>query len=205
MRITSEKGVQLFCLAVAALFVIAQPTAGAEKSKSNDRSLHLSVMRISEPPTQYVEFCKANPGHCNMTGDSVLVYSERLMNLMGEINRRVNSEYRFVEDWEAHGVEELWSYPSGGVADCEDYALEKRKRLVDRRLPRAALTMAIVSHKKFLSSHAVLLIETTEGTYVLDNLTNDVLLWNVAPYNYESRERPDGKWDRYDQSYWTYQ
>jgi len=72
-------------------------------------------------------------------------------------------------------------------------------------LSRAAFTMAIVSHKKLLSMHAVLLAETTEGTFVLDNLTNDVLLWNQAPYNFEARERTDGKWTRFDQSYWTYE
>ncbi len=149
MRISAQKTARFLYLALAALLVIAWPAIGAEKSKSNDRSLHLPITRICDPPTQYLEFCQANPGQCDMVGDSVLVYSERLMNLLAEINLRVNSEYRFVEDWETHGVEELWSYPSGGAADCEDYALEKRKRLVDRGLPRAALTIAVVSHKKF--------------------------------------------------------
>lgn len=205
MRIKSQKGEQFLYLSIAAFLVMAQPALGAEKNNSDDHSLHLPVMRISEPPTQYKEFCEANPGQCEMTGAHVLAYSEPLMSMVVEINQRVNSDYSFVQDWEAHGVEELWSYPSGGVADCEDYALEKRKRLVDRGLPRAALTMAIVSHKKLLSAHTVLLVETTEGTFLLDNLTNDVLLWNRAPYNFEARERPDGKWDRYDQNYWTYE
>lgn len=53
--------------------------------------------------------------------------------------------------------------------------------------------------------HALLLVETTGGTYVLDNLVDEILLWNEAPYNFEARERVDGQWDRFDQSIWTYE
>jgi predicted transglutaminase-like cysteine proteinase len=77
--------------------------------------------------------------------------------------------------------------------------------LLARELPRAAFTMAFVHHKKEMFAHSVLPVETNAGTFVLDNLTGDILLSNQAPYNYEARERGDGKWDRFDKSYRIYE
>jgi hypothetical protein len=42
-----------------------------------------------------------------------------------------------MEHW---GVIEQWDYPADGKGDCEDYALFKRKILVDEGFPRQALT-----------------------------------------------------------------
>lgn len=108
-------------------------------------------------------------------------------------------------DEDLYGAEEYWALPSGGVGDCEDVALYKRELLVQRGLPRGAMTMAIVHHKTTLASHAALLVETTEGTYLLDSLTGEVVLWHLSPYNFESRERQDGTWERYDQDSWSYE
>ena len=67
------------------------------------------------------------------------------------------------------------------------------------------MTIAIVHHQKAMFPHAVLLVETTAGTFLLDNLDNRVVRWHAAPYNFESRELPDGSWERYDQSNWSYE
>jgi hypothetical protein len=50
----------------------------------------------------------------------------------------------------------------------------------------------------------LLLIETTQGTYAMDRFSNEILLWYQLPYNFESREKADGKWERFDQSIWTF-
>lgn len=39
-----------------------------------------------------------------------------------------------VSDLDNYGSEEVWAYPEGS-GDCEDYALEKRKRLSGAGLP----------------------------------------------------------------------
>jgi predicted transglutaminase-like cysteine proteinase len=77
--------------------------------------------------------------------------------------------------------------------------------LVEFGLPRASMTMAIAHHKAKLSSHAVLLAETSDGTFVLDNMSDGIRCWSDAQLNYESRERPDGQWARFDQSKWTFE
>lgn len=178
--------------------------ASAEGADTITSTMRLPVRRVGKPPAQYVEFCNANPGHCDMVGASVLVHSDALMQVIAHVNREVNAAYRLVPDLEAHDAEDLWSYPSRGMADCEDFALEKRKRLVERGLARAALTIGIVQQKKLLCWHVVLLVETSIGTYVLDNITDDILPWSQSQYNFEGRERVDGKWDYFDQAIWLH-
>ncbi len=124
--------------------------------------------------------------------------------IVSQVNRSVNAEVRFVPDQEWQGREEFWSLLLRGCGDCEDFALEKRRRLVESGLPRGAMTMAIVYHRTEWFGHVVLLIETSAGTFALDNLRDDVRCWDEVPYNYETRERPDGLWTRFDQTDWKW-
>ena len=176
--------------------------AGAQVEQHSCSRLYLEVEEITPPPLQYQDFCDAFPGDCRMIGTPVLDWNEELVHLLERINREVNAAIAFMPDPEWWGEEERWSYPVHGHGDCEDVALEKRKALVSIGLPRAAMTMAIVHHVEKPSNHAVLLVETTGGTWVLDSLVDEVLCWNRAGLNYESRERVDGQWERYDQSSW---
>jgi predicted transglutaminase-like cysteine proteinase len=141
-----------------------------------------------------------------MVGPAIVELTEERRLTLSEVNAAVNASINVtVSDKELYGREEYWTYPSGGYGDCEDIALEKRRRLVERGLPRAAMTMAIVHHKMTLMPHAVLLVEATSGTHVLDSLTDKVVIWSKAQLNYESRERFDGTWERYDQALWTFE
>jgi predicted transglutaminase-like cysteine proteinase len=121
------------------------------------------------------------------------------------VNAAVNREIRLVLDVMQYDREEYWTLPENGRGDCEDKALEKRRRLAEMGLPRGAMRMALVFHRRLLTSHGVLTVETTAGTYVLDSATDEVQRWDQTPYNFEARERPDGRWTRFDQAQWTYQ
>lgn len=158
--------------------------------------LDLEIARVELPPTQYQDFCERHPEACDLSGASTINWDET-RSLLLSVNRDVNEEVELSSDMACWGVEEYWSFPAKGLGDCEDFALEKRRRLVDEGLPSAALTMAIVHHTEGLFAHAVLLAETTAGTRVLDNLNDDLLCWDTAPFRYERRERPDGAWARY--------
>ena len=46
--------------------------------------------------------------------------------------------------------------------------------------PRGALRMAIGYHKKTLTSHAVLTVETKQGTYVMDSTNDQIHIWPGA-------------------------
>jgi predicted transglutaminase-like cysteine proteinase len=178
-------------------------TAGATMSASPGQgvprcvAMQLPVAGIVDPPSQYADFCARHPAACRLDGASSIAWTEALHRLLGEVNARVNDEVTFVADMDNLGVEERWDFPQDCRGDCEDFALEKRERLVEGGLPRAALTMAFAFHEVQFFPHAVLLVETSTGTWVLDNLHDEVLCWDAVPYRFTRRERPDGRWLRF--------
>lgn len=185
----------LACLAVT--LGLADPAAGSGLCSALD----LPVAQATPPPLAYQAFCATHPGECTMSGPTTWPWDDAVRVLLVGVTREVNAQVRFMTDLDSIGEEEDWRYPIRGHGDCEDMALEKRRRLVALGVPRAALTMAIVHHRAAVSSHAVLLAETTAGTWVLDSLNNELRCWDAAGYDYETRERPDGRWDRFDQSH----
>ncbi len=158
----------------------------------------LDVRALEPPPSQYAAFCETEPAACRLEGDATIPWTDALHDLLFSVQRAVNTEIEFLPDWENSGQEELWCFPENGLGDCEDFALEKRRRLVAAGVPSAALTLAIAFHEVRFFPHAVLLVETTTGTWVLDNLYDDVLCWDVVPYLYTRREQPDGLWLRFE-------
>jgi predicted transglutaminase-like cysteine proteinase len=181
-------------LALALAAALVAPPANAGEAICGP--LDLPVARVEARPVQYAEFCARRPQACALSGARVLGGAAAVATL-GEINRAVNAGILLLADQQCLGVEEHWDYPRKGVGDCEDFALEKRRRLVAEGLPSAALTMAIVHHRTRYFGHAVVLAETPAGTFVLDNLTDAILCWRATPYRFERRERHDGSWVRY--------
>jgi predicted transglutaminase-like cysteine proteinase len=175
------------------LLALAQPVAALPRCTALD----LPVLRLDPPPSQYADFCAREPGACALAGDPVLAWSEALHAELARLNAEVNGAIAFVPDPDNLGQEEVWSFPADCRGDCEDFALEKRRRLTEAGLPSAAFTMAIVFHELELFPHAVLLAETTRGTWVLDSLHDALLCWDALPYRYARRERPDGQWARF--------
>ena len=173
--------------------------AGPEAVVPDCGPLTVPVIGVGAPPAPYVDFCQRKPSACALEGESVVAWSEALHARVAAINARVNEEIRFLPDPLNSGEEDYWSLPEDCVGDCEDIALEKRRRLVEAGLPRAALTLAIVFHETRLFAHAVLLVESDAGTFVLDNLSHALRCWNDVPYFFTRRERSDGRWTRYEQ------
>lgn len=67
--------------------------------------------------------------------------------------------------------------------DCEDYALQKRKNLIEMGWPSSALRLAI-TRTPHGTIHAVLLVTISETDFVLDNLTSRILTWNETSYEF---------------------
>lgn len=159
--------------------------------------MHLPVDRVIAPPETYVEFCLQYDGACELTGPEVLEWTSDTHAKIAQINAKVNAEITVVPDWQFHGLEDVWDYPFNCQGDCEDIALEKRRQLTEAGLPSAAFTLALALKNAPPVPHALLLVETTHGTWVLDNLQEDLLCWTTAPYTITYRERTDGQWERY--------
>ena len=110
--------------------------------------------------------------------------------LLTSVNDRINRSMVERTDQEIYGVSEYWNLPleSGlKVGDCEDYALEKRHALIAAGVPAEALSIAVVSTVRG-DTHAVLLVATDHGEYVLDNLSAWVVPWTQAGYIWRERQ-----------------
>jgi len=109
-------------------------------------------------------------------------------NEIERVNRQINSRLTWVSDYDQFGVEEFWTLPlQAGLAngDCEDFALEKRRALLELGFDPAALAMA-TSTSAATGNHAVLIVRTTQGDYVLDNTTPWVLPWTETAYQWQA-------------------
>ncbi len=112
---------------------------------------------------------------------------------LSQVQVGVNQRVRYVRD---HGDD--WRV-ADTVGDCEDYALAKGVRLEGYGWPRGALriTLCYVVLSDRWQAHAVLMVETDHGTWVLDNRMKYPRLWKRLPYRWLWRERPGGEtWER---------
>ncbi|HTV68479.1 MAG TPA: transglutaminase-like cysteine peptidase [Rhizobiaceae bacterium] len=151
--------------------------------------------RTTQPIGHY-EFCQREPGECQQkTAKSAPVeLTRKLWAAMIDVNNAVNMMVAPRTDMEIWGKEEVWSYPDA-VGDCEDYVLEKRRRLMAMGVPAGDLLITVVRQPNG-DGHAVLTVRTSRGDYILDNLELRVLAWTDTEYTYLKRqsERSSGAW-----------
>jgi predicted transglutaminase-like cysteine proteinase len=69
------------------------------------------------------------------------------------------------------------------MGDCNDYAVTKRHVLLQRGLPAKALRLSAVRTSSG-EGHLVLLVVTTKGELVLDNLTDAIRPWRSTDYRW---------------------
>jgi len=114
-------------------------------------------------------FCASNPSECGGGGRSIVTVTPDLMTMLRSVNSRVNSSMRYVND--ARGTDR-WNI-GGATGDCEDFVLTKRRQLIQQGVSASALRLG-VTYTRRGSAHAVLIVKTTGGDYVLDNFSNGV-------------------------------
>jgi predicted transglutaminase-like cysteine proteinase len=175
------------CVAASeiALAVLGAPSAGT----AQNRSLFIGVGAKTSAPIGWVQFCVEYDPECktkpSMPRDVVLA-GQAWRDLV-RVNRWVNANVRPITDLEHWGVVERWNYPDDGYGDCEDYALEKRRMLLDAGWPREALLITVVRDQNG-DGHAVLTVKTDKGEYILDNQRDEILLWSDTGYRFVKRQ-----------------
>jgi predicted transglutaminase-like cysteine proteinase len=88
----------------------------------------------------------------------------------------------------APGADVAWHYATDGSGNCVQFALEKRRRLMERGWPAAALRLATVV-TPWDEGHLVLVVVTSQGDWVLDNLHRRVARWEDLPYRWIARQQ----------------
>ena len=152
--------------------------------------------RTTQPVGHY-EFCQKLPQECNerTPKQAPIELTRKLWATIVSVNNSVNTRITPRTDMEMWGKEEVWSYPDNGLGDCEDYALEKRRELMNIGVPAGDLLMTVARQPNG-DGHAVLTVRTSLGEFILDNLQPKVLAWTDTDYTYLKRQSTEnsGVW-----------
>jgi predicted transglutaminase-like cysteine proteinase len=147
----------------------------------------------AKPTMGWVQFCDANPAECAVdpAEPAIITLTAKTWQTLVRVNRQVNAAIKPLSDADHWGVEDRWDFAEDGYGDCEDYQLLKRKFLVSAGLPRRALRMTVVVDENG-QGHAVMMVRTDRGEFILDNKRNAVLPWSQTGYTYVKREGDAG-------------
>lgn len=102
--------------------------------------------------------------------------------LLSAVNTYVNNA-RYISDLDNWGDADHWATPTdlftrGG--DCEDYAIAKYLLLRQAGVPASQMRILVMRAANNIPEHSVLIVETSGGIVVLDNLRR-------RPYAYSQR------------------
>lgn len=110
-----------------------------------------------------------------------------LYNLLYKTNIEVNNQIAPLSDIKHWGISESWDLPYDGKGDCEDYAMMKKKLLIEAGIPDNSLvyTVGIMPSGE---RHTVLVVKTNQGDFILDNLNDEILPWRNSSYKLERQQ-----------------
>ena len=131
---------------------------------------------------------------CATSGQASISQSA-LIRLAASVNTKVNRRTREIADQTQYGREEYWTLPTARGGDCEDFALLKKKTLIEHGVASKNLLIATVLDRH-LNNHAVLVLRTPKGDLVLDNLNKDIRPWKKTGYTFLKLQNPvaPGSW-----------
>lgn len=179
---------------MAAVAMVVSATAQTVPAQAN-RSM--SVGDLTSQPIGHYELCQRLPQECAVrpADRSKLRMDASIKSLVADVNLTINQQVRPMSDLEIYGRDEYWTYPTSGVGDCEDYALEKRRQLAEAGISLANLLITVV-RKEDGEGHAILTLRTEGGDYILDNLNDEMKLWSETSYRFLKRQDSGhtGRW-----------
>lgn len=189
---------RIYLAALIALLPLLSASAPAQSGDGLTPRVNEVFIRIGLPvlaPFGWTSFCERYAVECAAGPDAPgeIEATDANLQIVERINRLVNHRVTPLSDREHWGSEERWDIPQDGMGDCEDYALYKRKLLMSLGMPRQALLMTVVFDQQN-AAHAVLMVKTSKGDFILDNMTNEIVLWSKSEYRFvkrQSQEHPN--------------
>ncbi|WP_295317506.1 transglutaminase-like cysteine peptidase [Roseobacter sp.] len=166
----------------------------ATEAHAGDGNSFLPARMAIAAPTGARGLCGKYRWACSHSGTSSKV-SQGDLRKVDQINRRVNRQIREVTDQSQYRKADYWTLPQSSRGDCEDFALLKKKELMRAGFAPQNLLLTTVLDRQG-RSHAVLVVRTTAGDYVLDNLNDKVKPWKATRYTFLRMQNPrnPGAW-----------
>lgn len=175
------------CFRVAVAISLAVMAAMAPAQAAAKRP-HLDAARTVDAPNGFSGVCAryswacARSGRASPAGHDVLALAEK-------VNASINRQTREVADEVQYKRAEYWALPTARGGDCEDFALAKKQALIAGGVAPERLLIATVLDRR-RNPHAILVLRTDAGDYVLDNLTNRILGWRETGYTFLRMQNP---------------
>lgn len=168
-------------------------TATTDQAKASEAN---PARTLVKPPPGFTAACGKYAWLCEGAPKTETTRAPSdVLDLARSINRRVNRTVTHISDRENYGRADHWTLPGWRGGDCEDYVLEKYKRLLEAGVDSRNLSIAIVRHRA--QNHAVLMLRQEHDYLVLDSLTMEILPWRETGYRYLAMQARD------DQSAWS--
>lgn len=171
----------------AALSLIAASTA-ALAIDTTAPGAALPIKAVVSAPGGASGLC-ATYGWACAPGNSKKPLGVDQMEMIAKINRQANTRIHPVSDMQQYHLAEKWTLPSSRGGDCEDYALYKKKALIEAGISPDRLLMASVLDRQG-GSHAVLVVRADGADLVLDNLRGAIKRWDQTGYTFLRMQDP---------------
>lgn len=194
MRAIANARIAGLCSAVVLAAVLAGGAASA--GQRMDGPAWMPVGGPTSQPIGHYDFCKRYPAQCAIKSHAApLHFTTAFWQHIVKVNNDINHSVKPMTDEQIYGKDEYWTYPDKGLGDCEDYALDKQRKLMQEGIPAADLLLTVV-RKSDGEGHAVLTLRTDGGDFILDNMTDKVLDWADTGYSYLKRQSDtdSGRW-----------
>ena len=127
------------------------------------------IASAANAPLGYQLMCLKTPAECKGGGAAKVSATKDVLAVLKSVNLKINRSIKPRYDVASTDV---WN-PNAKSGDCEDYALAKRKALIKAGVPAGSLRLAHVKTRSG-EGHAVLIVKTSKGDLVLDNLTDTI-------------------------------
>ena len=191
-------------IAISSTLLIAGHSAEAQIGSQPLKANNLQAEAITAAPKGLYDFCDRQPQACA----SPLPFEKPLpiqsftptraqRILISKVNDQINQALIEAPETKASGAEEFWSMPLSlfegtriegkPLADCEDFALEKRQALMEANIPVNSIFLA-VGITRVGELHTVLVVATADGDLVLDNRAGPIWPAHQTEYIWLSRQ-----------------
>jgi predicted transglutaminase-like cysteine proteinase len=157
----------------------------------DERSYDIEVVQVAEDA--FGDFCSREPSECK-TSLVKQPLPDMTIGYWGEvilINEYVNISIKPVSDMQNWGVADYWTANTDS-GDCDDIVLVKKQRLITLGFSPDSLNLVIVRVEK--QYHLILLVESLQGGFILDNLSDKVIPVSEYPNPIVAVQTVDGKW-----------
>jgi predicted transglutaminase-like cysteine proteinase len=173
-------------LLVAFAGVLFVGIAEARSRSPQDSNLLAPIVNASPTlaPFQHIRFCLRYPSDCKSDAkeNERIDQNAETTELLNRVNRSVNMS--IIPTLKSYGPNLGDGWTIGPyMGDCNDYAVTKRHKFLESGLPSKALRLAVVTTASGIG-HLVLVVATTTGDIVLDNLTEVIRPWQSTGYHW---------------------